>query len=209
MLLTHSQRCRTTQSPNLTGTINTLSGTLEIDCAASSSSSTSGTSCSFKQQILQSLFGAQGLSLSGCTFGECVAQSVIDTASSSTTSAAGATAGKELSGGVIAGLAVVGALVAAALALLLFGKIAQRRARKAGPDVVPRGGVGVKWEGVGYVVPHENRGMPWRRRKDAKDAERGEKGEGGKAVLDTSGSEGVVRPGEMLAILGPSGERGV
>lgn len=191
------------QTSDLTGTINTLSGTLEIDCAASNS--TTPASCFFKQQILQSLFGPQGLSLSDCTFGECVAQYVIDNAASSTASTSGA-AGSGLGGGVIAGLAVVGTLVAVALIVILLGKIAQSRAKKAAPDVVPRGGVGVRWEEVGYVIPREKRGIWWGRRRNVKDAERGENGDGGKVILDATGSSGVVRPGEMLAILGPSGE---
>ncbi|KAF8579482.1 hypothetical protein K439DRAFT_1654569 [Ramaria rubella] len=184
---------------NLTGTINTLSGALEINCANSSSSSSS---CFFKQQVLQSLFGTQGLSLSGCTFGECVAQSVIDAATGMTTSST-ATSTKELSGGVIAGLAVVGALVAAALALLLLGKIAQQRAAKITSGSVKRGGIGVRWQEVGYIVPTANAGLSGRGGK-VKDAERGEKNSG-RTVLDAFDSEGTVHPAEMLAILGPSG----
>ncbi|KAF8531632.1 ABC-2 type transporter-domain-containing protein [Gautieria morchelliformis] len=184
---------------DLTQTINTLSGALEINCA--NSSTTSGTSCSFNQQVLRSLFGQQGLSLSGCTFGECVAQSVIDATSSS--AAASATSGKQLSGGVIAGLAVVGAIISGLLVVLIFGKISQRRAAKGGPTTVRRGGIGVRWEEVGYVIPIRG-GMLWARNTNSKDAEHGEK-QDGKVILDALASEGVVAPGEMLAILGPSG----
>ena len=112
---------------------------------------------------------------------------------------------KQLSGGVIAGLAVVGTIVAALLAVLLFGKVSQRRAIKGGPNMVQRGGIGVRWEGVGYIV-QVDRKMFWGRNATSRDAERGENKDGDKVVLNPLGSDGIVRPGEMLAILGPSGE---
>ena len=109
--------------------------------------------------------------------------------------------GSELSGGVIAGLAVVGALIAAAILLIIAGKLLQHRAAKNGPTSVQSGGVGVRWEGVGYVIPR-NRFLG--KREGNADAEKGFF-EDGKIVLDPVGSQGIVRPGEMLAILGPSG----
>lgn len=194
---------------DLTQTINTLSGALEINCVNSSSSNSptnsSGSPCSFSQQVLRGLFGSQGLSLSGCTFGECVAQSVIDTAAASNTTT-GATSGTQLSGGVIAGLAVVGVIIAVLLAVLIFGKVSQRRATTRGPSMVRRGGIGVRWENVGYIAPVTGN-MSWFRNSNSRDAEHGEKKTtGGKVILDALGSRGIVRPGEMLAILGPSGE---
>lgn len=91
------------------------------------------------------------------------------------------------------------------MALLLFGKLAQRRAIKGGPAILHRGGIGVRWEEVGYVVPVDG-GVFRGRNANSRDAEYGEKGSGGKVILDARGSQGIVRPGEMLAILGPSGE---
>ncbi|KIJ30315.1 hypothetical protein M422DRAFT_187276 [Sphaerobolus stellatus SS14] len=176
---------------NLQETINNLSGSLEISCSDSNS-------CSFKQQIINSLFTG-GLSLTGCTFGECVQQFAIDEATGVNRN--DTSSGSELSGGVIAGLVVVGVLVAAALVLLVVGKLLQYRAAKRGPGSVQRGGVGVRWEGVGYAIPREsylgNRGV-------IMDAEKGTFTDG-KVILEPTGSRGVVRPGEMLAILGPSG----
>jgi ATP-binding cassette, subfamily G (WHITE), member 2 len=127
---------------------------------------------------------------------------VIDTSTNPTSTV---TSGKHLSGGVIAGLAVVGAIVAALLAVLLFGKVSQRRAIKGGPNMIQRGGIGVRWEEVGYIVP-VNRTVFWSRNANLRDAEHGENKDGGKIILDSRGSDGIVRPGEMLAILGPSGE---
>ena len=173
--------------------------------SSTSSQNTSGTPCSFSQQVLRGLFGSQGLSLSGCTFGECVAQSVIDTATSSNTTSV-STSGQQLSTGVVAGLAVVGAIIAAFLAVLIFGKVSQRQAAKRGPNMMQRGGIGVRWQDVGYTSPVAV-GMSWGKNGKSRDAERGEKKYGGgKVILDALGSNGIVRPGEMLAILGPSGE---
>lgn len=170
-----------------------------IKCDIAASGSSSGTSCSFIQSDLQTLFGANGLGLTGCTFGECVKQSVIDTLSNSTpndpSSAGGG--GKSLSAGVIAGLAVVGALILAILALLALGCLAQRKARRGkgpldgGPSV---GGVGVQWKDVSYAL-----GRPARR-----------KFFGAKPLLAQSkpplnGVSGRVGPGNMVAVLGPSG----
>ncbi len=180
----------------MASTIDKLSGQLTVSCSQNSS----GSSCSFKQSVLQSLFGANGLGLSDCQFGECVAQSVIDLVSSNSTSAA-SDGGKSLSGGVVAGLAVVGGLLAIALAFLVFGFIRQRRARRSLPDGSAGGGVGVVWKNVSYAVPGAS--------SSAFGFLKGrEKREGGgftddKVVLDNV--SGHVAPGEMMAILGPSG----
>lgn len=180
----------------MASTLNGLSGQLTVSCNQNST----GSACSFKQSVLQSLFGPNGLGLSDCQFGECVAQSVIDTLSSNSTSSAN-DGRKSLSGGVIAGLSVVGSLLAIALAFLAFGFIRQRRARRSLPDGGVGGGVGVVWKNVSYAVPGASAGafgfLKGR-----------EKREGGgftddKVVLDNV--SGHVAPGEMMAILGPSG----
>ncbi|KAJ7118876.1 hypothetical protein C8R44DRAFT_789504 [Mycena epipterygia] len=173
---------------NITGAINGLSGSLSIECDNS-------TTCAFKQATLQSLFGSAGLSLSGCMFGECLAQSVIDTASGNSTAASGSAKGTQLSGGVIGGLAVVGGLILIALLFLLLGLVKQRAARRAKVDVAEGSRVAVEWAGVTYVVSGLG-GRSWlgTRSRGADDD---------KVVLDAV--SGRVAPGQMMAILGPSG----
>ncbi|KAF7359175.1 Abc transporter [Mycena sanguinolenta] len=170
---------------DLTGTINGLSGSLGINCANS-------TTCSFQEATLSAVFGSAGLSLNGCTFGECVAQSVIDTATSGNSTAGGST-GKELSGGVIGGLATVGGLVLIALVFLVFGLIKQHSARRAKPTVADGNGFAVEWSRVSYVVPSPRSWF----------GKRGQGTDDDKVVLDTV--SGRVTPGQMMAILGPSG----
>ncbi|KAJ6620338.1 ABC transporter [Mycena sp. CBHHK59/15] len=172
---------------NITAPIDALSGSLSIDCDNS-------TTCAFKQATLQSLFGSAGLSLSGCIFGECVAQSVIDTTSgNSTSSVDSATKGTQLSGGVIGGLAAVGGLLLLALLLLLLGLVKQREARRAGPGVTDGSRVAVEWAGVSYVL---NATRPWLgKRSGVADDD--------KVVLDAVSAR--VEPGQMMAVLGPSG----
>ncbi|KAJ7849337.1 hypothetical protein B0H13DRAFT_2238530 [Mycena leptocephala] len=154
-------------------TINSLGGSLGIDCSNT-------TTCSFKQATLQSVFGADGLSLSGCQFGECVAQSVIDTAGNTNSTAAGSS-GPQLSGGVIAGLAVVGALLLAALAFLVFGLVRQRAARRSNPNLADGSRVAVEWSRVSYVVS----------------------GLGNRSWLGTRAAG--ADDDKMMAVLGPSG----
>ena len=182
---------------DLTGIINTLTGTLGISCGAPSAQNNTAT-CAFKQDTIQQVFGSGGLMLSGCAFGECIAQSVIDTLSgNSTTSNSTNSGGSSLSGGVIAGLAVVGGLIGLALLFLVLGWLSQRRARKGGASGLhPTGGVTVEWADVSYFVPQPTSGFSLRRRNG------GDLGNQ-KVVLDNV--SGRVVPGEMMAILGPSG----
>ena len=188
--------CGAVSLSNLTGIIDTLSGTLGISCDPPSSDNTA--TCAFRQDTIQQVFGSSGLALNGCTFGECVAQSVIDTLSGNATSSASTSGSRSsLSSGVIAGLAVVGGLIGIALLFLALGWIAQRRARKQGTGgLKPSGGVAVAWTDVSYFVPTPTSGFSLRRRR------RGE-GDNQKVVLDNV--SGRVVPGEMMAILGPSG----
>ena len=176
-------------------TIDSLSGTLGISCKQPASGSTT-TTCGFQQSILNQLFGSDGLSLSDCTFGECVAQSVID--SSSPDSQTKEDTHKSLSGGVIAGLAVVGALLLLAIGFLLFGCVKQRRARKGFSGGLGNGGVTIAWQNVSYVVQNSKIfGVP-RRKANRVDGFTDEK-----VILDNV--SGRVEPGQMMAILGPSG----
>ncbi|EEB96665.1 hypothetical protein MPER_04161, partial [Moniliophthora perniciosa FA553] len=65
-----------------------------------------------------------------------------------------------LSGGVIAGLAAVGGIVLLALVVLIFGFIAQRKARRLGYTKIDGGGVTVEWSNVSYVIPGAS-GRTW------------------------------------------------
>ncbi|CAL1703348.1 unnamed protein product [Somion occarium] len=188
---------------NLTGTINMLSGTVSVSCDAPSSSTNTAT-CSFKQAVITSVFGSAGLSLDGCTFGECVRQSVIDAASGNSSTTSGTdNGGSSLSGGVIAGLAVVGSLICLALLFLLWGWLIRRKARRTGLTSSNRtGGAAVEWSDISYFVPSASQST-WfggfaRRRKEAKGDFADQK-----VVLDNV--SGQVQPGQMMAILGPSG----
>lgn len=149
---------------------------------------------------MNSLFGSSGLQLTDCIFGECVAQNVIDETSSDGSSQENIH--KSLSGGVIAGLAVVGGLIALALGFLALGCASQSKARLLGPGegrFAKSGGVAISWQDVSYIVPATGTKLFLRRRN--KKAESGFTDE--KVVLDNV--SGRVEPGQMMAILGPSG----
>ena len=196
-------------SQNLTGAINILRGPLTIDC----SGSTVG-SCSFNTPFLSSIFGSNGFSLSGCTFGECVQQYVLDQALGI---AEAVTGDETLGGGVIAGLAVVGAILLAVIGLVIWGFIAQRKARQnqRTDGIIPQnGGVGIKWSGVSYEVKTASntwdRAVVWLKGsgKLSEGAQNSEDGQaigpdGGKIVLRES--HGQIPPGGLVCILGPSG----
>ncbi|KAH9992457.1 hypothetical protein BJV77DRAFT_1060460 [Russula vinacea] len=185
-------------SLNLTDTINSLDGNLTISCDPLSASGTA--SCSFQQSVLQSLFGSSGLSLSGCTFGECVRQGVIDSQGSTSSSSGGG--GDSLGGGVIAGLAVVGVFIALALLGFLIGWWSRKKQRRLGASYFAdgkgqHGGFAVQWSGVSYFVPRAYGSKGWLR-------SRGSRVSGDdKIILD--GISGRVEPGQLLGILGPSG----
>lgn len=180
---------------DLTNIINTLGGSLTIDCDGVDNS-TQQAACNFEQSTLQGVFGTSGLALSGCTFGECVRQDVLDgTSSSNSTSTS---TGTHLSGGVIAGLAVVGALILLALVCLIIGLVVQRKARRAG--FTPLGGAraGISWSNITYVVAGSgNRGL-FGKRKSSSSGYTDDK-----VILDCV--SGTVAPGQIMAILGPSG----
>ena len=193
-------------SQNLTGAINTLRGPLTIDCSGSNVGS-----CTFNSPFLQAIFGSSGLGLSGCTFGECVQQYVIDQALGIT---AESDSGESLSGGVIAGLAVVGAILLALLGLLAWGLVQQRKAKRnmVTDGTLPKsGGVSVRWTGVGYEVktrrPPYDRAMGWLKGSGSEwvSVTEGDLAQstGGKVVLrDSCGS---IPAGGLVAVLGPSG----
>ncbi|KAF5367669.1 hypothetical protein D9757_010971 [Collybiopsis confluens] len=177
---------------DLSGTINQLSGTLEIDCG-DLDNSTQQASCTFKQSMISSLLGGSGLVLNGCSFGECLHQSVLDNNSTTSSSSSSSSAKSSLSGGVIAGLAVVGALLLIAILFFILGWLTQRRARRVGYDRPASGNVAVEWTNVSYTIPASN-GRLWQKRGDNDDD---------KVILDSV--SGRVEPGQMMAILGPSG----
>ncbi|KAF8437588.1 ABC transporter [Boletus edulis BED1] len=172
--ISHTSFCGADVASDLTSTINSLSGPLTIACDNTNS-------CHFQQQIINGLFGSSGLPLQGCTYGECVTQTVID--SSNGTSTSGETTGSSpLSPGVIAGLAVVGGLVGIGLVAVVWGWILQRAVRKRPFDGGQNGGVDVRWTNVSYFVRSSGRDKP---------------------ILDAI--NGQVAAGEFMAILGPSG----
>ncbi|KAI9433892.1 hypothetical protein H4582DRAFT_2112687 [Lactarius indigo] len=182
---------------NLTNTIDSLTGELTIACDPLSTSGTA--SCSFQQSLLKSVFGTTGLSLTGCDFGECVRQGVIDTTSGTSSDASGH--GNSLSGGVIGGLAAVGALIALALFGLFIGWWTRRKQRRLGAAYIGEGkgrhgGFAVEWSDVSYVVPRAGGSGSSLRLGGSKSLD-------DKVILD--GINGRVEPGQLLGILGPSG----
>lgn len=200
----------------LASTLNGLAGTLDIDCDSS------GGSCQFKQATLQSLFGTDGLGLTGCRFGECVSSSVVTQFSGDGTADA---TDNSLSGGVIAGLAVVGALLLAVAGLFLLGFLSQKKARQGGrkhlDDVQP---AGLAWSEIAYDLP-ASRGWLFAAfqarqkrvaipesetarhlvsyEKEAGLSARRSDGKSGKRIVD--GISGSIPYGGLMAILGPSG----
>jgi len=190
--ITNTTFCGGVPSANLTSAINRLGGVITITCHADST-------CSFGQAVLNSLFGANGLTLSPCSFGECVRQGVIDGTSNSTTSAP-TNEGHGLDTGVIVGLAVVGGLIAIAFLSLLLGWLSQRKARKATSDsLAKRGGYSVEWNDISYIIP---RGSA-RLRLFQRNSKHSQVTADDKVILDNV--SGRVDPGQMMAILGPSG----
>ncbi|OCH90675.1 hypothetical protein OBBRIDRAFT_876867 [Obba rivulosa] len=198
----NSTFCGAIPANDLTGIINKLSGTLGIACQAPSSANNTAT-CAFQQSAINGVFGSGGLTLNGCSFGECVTQNTIDTLSGNSTSSSssGPTRSKELSGGVIAGLAVVGGLIGLALLLLALGWWRQRRARRLPLSTAERsGGVAIDWADVSYFVPNTESiwfGGSLRKRRAKSDLNNYQ------VVLDSV--NGHVAPGQIMAVLGPSG----
>lgn len=185
-------------SLNLTGVINGLDGDLTISCDPLAANGTA--SCNFQQSVLQNLFGSSGLSLTGCNFGECVRQGVIDSRGGTSGSSSGG--GSSLSGGVIAGLAVVGAFIGLALFGFLIGWWIRKKQRRLGAGYLAEGkeqhgGFAVEWSSVTYVVPRSYGSKGWLRRRSS------EGSDDDKIILD--GISGRVEPGQLLGILGPSG----
>ncbi|KAH9170850.1 hypothetical protein EDB89DRAFT_1976311 [Lactarius sanguifluus] len=181
---------------NLTNTIDSLNGELTLACDPLFANGTA--SCSFQQNVLKNVFGTTGLSLTGCNFGECVRQGVIDTSSTSIDASSN---GNSLSGGVIGGLAAVGALIALALFGLFIGWWTRRKQRRLGAAYIGEGkgrhgGFAVEWSDVSYVVPQAGGSRSSVRLGGSKSSD-------DKAILE--GISGRVEPGQLLGILGPSG----
>ncbi|KAF8352217.1 hypothetical protein F5887DRAFT_934420 [Amanita rubescens] len=186
--------CGAVPLTDLTSAINGLTGSLNIICQSVDNSTNTAT-CNFQQTLLNNVFGSSGLALNGCTFGECVTQSTID--STTLTGASSRSSAKSLSGGVIAGLAVVGGLLLLSLAFLLWGLFRQRVARRAA-YVHDRGKrATITWQDVSCIVPKatgiNTRLGYWTGGQNGED----------KTILDSV--SGKVCAGQMMAILGPSG----
>jgi ABC-type multidrug transport system fused ATPase/permease subunit len=196
--------CGGVPSTNLTGTIDILVGSLEIDCGAVDNSTNTAT-CNFKQTVLDNVFGSSGLTLNGCSFGECVQQGVIDIGSGSTSNStqSGSSTVTSLGGGVIAGLAVVGVLIVLCLFFLFLGLMSQRAARRKGFEDDEKSKVTVEWSQLSYVIPGIGKKNAFLRafRKVRPDPTAINDD---KVILDNV--NGKVRPGQMMAILGPSGK---
>ncbi|KAG8788268.1 hypothetical protein FRC16_001422, partial [Serendipita sp. 398] len=188
---TNATFCGAIPATSIKNVIDTLKGDLQIKC----SNQDDGTiSCSFLQETINSVFGSAGLPMSNCQLGECVAQSVIDSTTNPTSTAASSTK-SELSGGVVAGLAVVGVLILGFIAMFLWGWIVQRKARQsAGSTTIKSGGVTLRWSAINYSVPTSHSGLFKKSKANAV---------GERHILNDL--YGEVRPGELLAILGPSG----
>ncbi|GAA5870310.1 hypothetical protein JCM8547_006599 [Rhodosporidiobolus lusitaniae] len=219
--------CGAPGSPlDISDTINTLSGELEITCDAAT-----GVECAFKQDTLMTLFGSGGLALSGCKWGECVLPSAVDTlaaqlAGQSTTDGGGG--GSSLSGGVIAGLAVLGGIVGGLLLLLAVGYWRQQAARKRALDLsekgdgaflaAPTGGsssssdpadkldsplpVGIRWNNLSYSLPPSRRLGSLFSSTPASDGKHAASDDGRLVLSSLSAS---VSGGSFCSILGPSG----
>lgn len=190
---------------NLTDTINGLTGPLEVTCSNS-------TACNFINPELQTLFGTEGLGLSGCQAGECVRQSVIDALVNDID---GEGSGSGLSGGVIAGLAVAGALMLAMLGLLLWGKSRQKAARRSKSTslAITPPQYGLAWQNISYTLPLGKGLSKKQKHIAASEDDLGEKS-GQRKPLNAKNDKqhtilqnisGSVAAGTMLAILGSSG----
>ena len=194
--------CGGVPQSNLTGAIDGLDGSLEISCDAVDNSTNTAT-CHFKQTTLDSIFGSSGLALNGCTFGECVQQGVIDIAGGSTSNSTQSSSAKPLDGGVIAGLAVVGALLVLSLFFLFLGLMFQRAARRKGSEDDEKSKVTVEWSQLSYVIPGIGKKNTFLR-AFTKAQPNSTAIDDDHVILDQV--NGKVRPGQMMAILGPSGK---
>ncbi|KAF8638787.1 hypothetical protein AX17_001846 [Amanita inopinata Kibby_2008] len=193
--------CGAVVTTNLTGTIDRLSGALDIECQGLDKA-TNTASCNFKQTLLDNLFGSSGLVLQGCTFGECVRQSVIDSNGNSSSTPAGR-GGTSLSPGVIAGLAVVGGLLFLSLLLLLWGFRMQRIARSTSHGHKSGNQAVLEWNNVSYVVPKQIGAMAWLHNWAQCFKGNTRLVNEDKTILDSI--SGKVQAGQMMAVLGPSG----
>lgn len=201
--------CNPSAPLDLTSTFNGLGGSIEITCDAAT-----GSTCSFKQSTLNSLFGQAGLALNSCKWGECVLPTTVNSlAASLAGSSSGSSGGNSLSGGVIAGLAVLGAFVALLLLLLGVGFVRQRKARRKASErqallasssdkmsgASPHPPIGLRWNDLSYSLPSSSLLSPTRifRSSSIQHAH------DGRTILPSL--SGTIPGGSFTSILGPSG----
>lgn len=126
--------------------INAISGTMSFDCPTN----TTTPNCSLKTEILRTIFGPGGINMTGCNFGECVQQSVVDM----TNKILFSEQSKGLGTSLIVGLIVVGLVLLGLVALVLFGFLQQRRARS--PKIPTRsasdGAALLSWNDLRYTL---------------------------------------------------------
>lgn len=206
---------------DLSSVINNLNGTLSMPCDYVDPNNATATSrCAFRGELLNNFLGQEGLPLDNCQFGSCITQSELDTFyANGSGEGEGQDSGSSLSNAVIAGLVILGVAVVAIVALLLFGFWAQRKARRA-PKGAGRGPLGLQWEHLNYTVPLKS-GLRKRRAKAgpsqlAKVVPSTTDFNDSLAHLDSHpsskhdlsvvrNSSGRIKPGCMVAVLGPSG----
>ncbi|KAI9005536.1 hypothetical protein DFJ74DRAFT_773818 [Hyaloraphidium curvatum] len=165
---------------DLTGPLSSVTGPFTLDCPFDAAGN--GTECRFRVDQLKGIL-PQGIKLSGCAHGECLA-SREQTSQAAGAAPAAAETRTVNTAAVAGGAAAVGALLLVCCGSFAFAKAGQVKARKAVVDDVGTRGADVAFEGVGYEV-----------------GKRGKKGH--RVVLE--GVSGRAAAGRITAIMGPSG----
>ena len=195
-------------SLDLTSIINNMNGTLSMPCDYVEPSSANATGeCAFRGKLLEKFLGAKGLPLKNCRSGSCISQSDLDqfwTSDATTDNVYGGEASK-LSGPLVAGLIVLGFAVGTLLALVLLGLYRKRMAaaRQEGRDPGP---AGLLWQNIDYYLKNGKNTLGKGRTKPLEQvASLPEAFVSASSDHLVRGVSGRLEPGEMMAILGPSG----